>query len=508
MTDPLRVLLLEDWPADAELIVRELRRFGYVPQWQRVASEEEFLAALDPALDLILADHVLPQVDALTALNHVRRRGLDVPFLIVSGCITEEVAVEAMRRGACDYLFKDRLARLGPAVSHALQQRQLRSSAEQRLRASEQRFRALIEHSSDGITLFDADAVILYASPAVRRILGYDPAEVVGHDSFELTHPNDEPALREAWAEVLLTPGGSRTMTFRARHKDGSWRWVERILTNLLADPSVGAIISNYRDVSERKLLQEHENELRLARRIQQSLLPAAMPLLPGFEVGGAFRPAAATGGDYFDFMPLGEGSLGLVIADVCGHGLASALLMARTQAYLRALGVDYREGGRRRGDSLGRAVSELNAALANEQTDGFFVTLMLGRLDAEAAQLTYVGAGHPAGYVLDAAGRPREELGSCGPPLGIAADSAFPTSAPVALSPGGLLVFLTDGILEARAPDGELFGSRRALDLVRVYRHDPAQRIVENLYQAVRVFSHEAPQKDDMTVIVVKSQA
>src|SRR5262249_10985641 len=162
--------------------------------------------------------------------------GLDVPFLIVSGCISEEVAVEAVRRGADDYLFKDRLTRLGSAVSQAMKKRQLRSSTEQRLRASEQRFPAPVGHSSDGSPLFDRNAVILYASPAVRRTLGYAPEEVVGRDSFDLMHPSDEPALREAWAEVLLTPGGSRTMTFRARHKDGTWRWVERILTNLLDD--------------------------------------------------------------------------------------------------------------------------------------------------------------------------------------------------------------------------------------------------------------------------------
>src|SRR5262249_42451537 len=153
--------------------------------------------------------------------------------------------------------------------------------------------------------LLDADGVILDASPAARRILGYGPDELVGLDAFSLVHPDDQAALRATWRELLRAPGQSRTSTFRARHRDGSWRWVEGIVTILLAEPSVSAMISNSRDVSERKRLEEHEDELRLARRIQQSLMPAAMPRLEGFDVGGAFRPAGATGGDYFDFLPL-----------------------------------------------------------------------------------------------------------------------------------------------------------------------------------------------------------
>jgi len=126
MTVPLRVLVLEDRPADAELILRELRRAGFAPEWQRVETEAEYLAGLDPALDLILADYSLPQFGALQALELVRARGLDIPFIIVSGMIGEDSAVAAMQRGADDYLLKDRLARLGSAVQHALEQRQMR----------------------------------------------------------------------------------------------------------------------------------------------------------------------------------------------------------------------------------------------------------------------------------------------------------------------------------------------------------------------------------------------
>ena len=148
-TDPaskkrIRVLILEDNPSDAELLVDALRRAGLEPQWECVDTEQDFVARLTPDLDLILSDYALPQFNGVQALQLVRARGLDVPFILVSGSIGEEVAVEAMRSGADDYLLKDRMARLGPAIQQALEQAQLRRAqrrAELALQASEERLR-------------------------------------------------------------------------------------------------------------------------------------------------------------------------------------------------------------------------------------------------------------------------------------------------------------------------------------------------------------------------------
>jgi signal transduction histidine kinase len=134
--------------ADAEPALHELRRAGFAPAWRRVEAEVEYLAALDSSLDLILSDYTLAQLDALRALDLLRARGLDIPFIIMSSTPGEEIAVAAIQRGAADYLIKARLGRLGVAVENALQQRVQRAEklrAEQLLVASEQRFRALIE---------------------------------------------------------------------------------------------------------------------------------------------------------------------------------------------------------------------------------------------------------------------------------------------------------------------------------------------------------------------------
>ena len=128
MSTPLRILILEDQPADAELMVLHLERAGFDLRWQRVETEREFTAALGPEVELILADYQLPHYDAMLALARVRECGLAAPFLIVSATIGEELAVTAMQQGAADFVMKDRMARLGPAVQRALEQRRTREA--------------------------------------------------------------------------------------------------------------------------------------------------------------------------------------------------------------------------------------------------------------------------------------------------------------------------------------------------------------------------------------------
>ncbi|HTH47595.1 MAG TPA: response regulator [Candidatus Limnocylindria bacterium] len=125
MDKPIRILIVEDRAIDAELLVREVQRAGFQPEWQRVELEADFLAALDNPPDLVLSDYSLPHFDGITAVVLLRQRGLDTPFILVSGIVGEDVAVEAMKRGATDYLLKDRIGRLGSAIERALEQKRL-----------------------------------------------------------------------------------------------------------------------------------------------------------------------------------------------------------------------------------------------------------------------------------------------------------------------------------------------------------------------------------------------
>jgi PAS domain S-box-containing protein len=276
MAKPLRVLLVEDSEDDAEMIGLELRRSGYDVTWQRVESEREYRACLSSQFDVILCDFNLPGFDALRALSIVQEQNLDVPFIIVSGAIGEDLAVQAMSEGADDYLLKDRLARMGQAVANALEQKVLRDEkrhADQRLRESERRFRALIEHSADVVVLLDPAGTILYHGPSLTTVLGYQPDECLGRSLLDFVHPDSVSRFQHHLNSLRRYLGSSLAVEHRLRHKAGRWYWMEGVATNLLAEPGVEALVVNYRDITERKeaqqaLQQAHDQlEERVAER-------------------------------------------------------------------------------------------------------------------------------------------------------------------------------------------------------------------------------------------------
>lgn len=181
----LHLLIVEDQPLDAELMVQELQRAGFTfASVTRVQTADAFVSQLIRAPDVILCDYALPSFSAPDALRLVQQRNLDVPFIIISGSIGEEVAVEAIKSGADDYLLKDRLGRLGSAVTQALQEKRLRADAhraEEDLRQSEYKYRCLFEHLPDAAFLCDASTGrIIDTNRRGESILELDRAAVLG----------------------------------------------------------------------------------------------------------------------------------------------------------------------------------------------------------------------------------------------------------------------------------------------------------------------------------------
>jgi serine phosphatase RsbU (regulator of sigma subunit) len=253
-------------------------------------------------------------------------------------------------------------------------------------------------------------------------------------------------------------------------------------------------------EAKQRWEADRQREEMRIARQIQQKLFPAAPLPLPGFDISGASYPAEATGGDYFDYIPLQDGSLGVVIGDVSGHGFGPALLMAELRAYLRAFVMTHTD--------LPEIVGLLNRALVSDAVADRFATLVLARLEPRTGTFSYVSAGHPTGYVLGPAGTVRAPLPSTGLPLAVLPDASFPAAPALALGPGEGVLLLTDGIVEAHSPDETLFGTERALETVRANWHRTAREIIDSLYGAVRTFCGVSTQLDDMTAIVIKAES
>lgn len=212
----VRVLILEDSPQDADLMVHELRRSNFEPDWQRVDTEQDYLAALKSSPpEIILADYRLPQLDATRALELARGFDRNVPFIVVSGAIGEEIAVAMMRRGATDYLLKDRLARLGPAVRRALFEKALREEtrhAEQALLTSEIRFHSFMHNSPALAYIKNREGRLLYMNSTCEQIWGVTLAECEGKLDHELWPPDVAAALRSRDLAVFTSGEASRTL--------------------------------------------------------------------------------------------------------------------------------------------------------------------------------------------------------------------------------------------------------------------------------------------------------
>src|SRR5712691_3791701 len=255
MTEPLRILLAEDSESDAELIQRELKRGGLDLQSRRVQTEADFRRELDEFQPhLVISDFSMPQFSGPKALAIARDSRADIPFIFISGTIGENVAVDMMKAGADDYVMKNNLARLVPALERELREAEVRRGrrlAEEGLRESESRFRQLIEQASDGIFVTDKEGNFILVNSRYCEMLGYRRAELLQLHS-EVTYPEGE---REKRAQHRAEVRERKTSLYERmiRRRDGSSFPAEVNIT-LLDHDNVQGIV---RDITERKKAQQ-----------------------------------------------------------------------------------------------------------------------------------------------------------------------------------------------------------------------------------------------------------
>lgn len=185
MATSLNILIAEDSPDDAELMLAALRRAGFDPQWQRVQTEAEFVAAIKNLPDIILSDYSMPQFSGLKAAELLQKSGLDIPFILVSGTVGEEAAVEAMKRGATDYLLKDRVVRLGNAVESALEQKRLRDERKQTIEElcwKTALLEAQLESSIDGILVVNSEGKKVLQNRRMNELWKFPSHIIEGND--------------------------------------------------------------------------------------------------------------------------------------------------------------------------------------------------------------------------------------------------------------------------------------------------------------------------------------
>ncbi len=269
-----------------------------------------------------------------------------------------------------------------------------------------------------------------------------------------------------------------------------------RIVTGIANQAAIA--IENARLQAQEARRAQLARELELAHDIQRKLLPAEAPTVPGYQVVYRWRSAREVGGDFFDFVPLDEGRLGLVVADVADKGIPAALYMMFARTVLRAVALS----GRKPVNALQRA-NEL--ILAESQAD-MFVTVYYSVLDSRKHLLTYASAGHNlALYASQEAGK-IEPMLTAGIPLGVVSGAVFGQKT-LLLAPGDVVLFYTDGAIEVQNAEGEEFGAERLSAVLAEHLTEPAEAIAEAIDAAVQDFAGEAAQYDDFTLILVKRE-
>jgi two-component system, cell cycle sensor histidine kinase and response regulator CckA len=262
---PLRTLIIEDSEDDTLLIVRELKRGGFDPIHERVETAEAMKAALSTKTwDLILADYSMPHFSGLEALKLLKASGLDLPFIIVSGSIGEDVAVEAMKSGAHDYLMKNNLTRLVPAIQQELRETEVRRKlkhSEKALQEAEKRYRQVVESATEIIYTVDEKGNFTYGNPAGLKVTGYSFQELRELNYTDLVAPDHRERVSQAYINQFRERRPTTYIEFPFFSKAGEIIWFGQNTSLVIEDEKVVEFHIIARDITERKQAEERLQE-------------------------------------------------------------------------------------------------------------------------------------------------------------------------------------------------------------------------------------------------------
>ncbi|HEY6795698.1 MAG TPA: SpoIIE family protein phosphatase [Kineosporiaceae bacterium] len=499
-TPPVRVLLLEHEQTDVELTLWALARQGVtVGALVTAASRDDFersLDSFDP--DVILSDYTVPSFSGEEALKLALARRPHVPFIFVSGMLGEDRAVELLKAGAWDYVLKDRLTRLGPAVTRALREaseaadrRRLeteREAALVELRASEERLRSALARLqglqeltaalAGALTIWDVGVVLqqvvaplLEATSGALALVDHGGDLSRAYSWTDPDHPGSTSDPVRCWrppeedlarclrdGEVIWLTDDDAAPTGRPQRTP----WANArasVLVPLGTSRPIGALALRWPEPRERSDEEQvflrtvaaqstqaierarmFENQATVAQALQRALLPTDLPDLPGVRSAARYLTAHgdAVGGDWYDLISLPDGRLAMVMGDVEGHSTAAAAIMGQARNVLRAYSTE--------GHNPAEVMRRLNQFVCTH-TDRL-ITCCFAEIDPAERIVTAVSAGHPLPAVVDPAGHAEQLPVEVGPPLGVEALTHFAEHTSV-LPPGGRLVMFTDGLVE-----------------------------------------------------------
>jgi sigma-B regulation protein RsbU (phosphoserine phosphatase) len=382
--------------------------------------------------------------------------------------------------------------------------------AQEAQRESEERYRELIESAHDIIQSIQPDGSLSFVNHAWHKILGYTETDLASINLFDIIHADSLQHCMELFSKVM-TGQSMNNIPVILVAKDGTKVSVEGNVSPRIIDGKVVSTHGIFRDVTERNLAEEElakyskhleqiVAELNVAQEVQQSLLPQRAPEGKHFDLAGGSLYCDETGGDYYDYIELpnlGSDVYGVVVGDVSGHGISSALLMASTRAYLR--------GRVTQPGSIAEIVTDVNRLVSADTMDtGQFMTFFFLVIEARTGRVTWVRAGHDPAIVYSPDSDHFEELKGEGLPLGVNEDWSYEDYTIMA-KPGQILVLSTDGVWEAHNGRGEMFGKKRLKEVIRQTVGFGAEGTRRAIFKAVSTFQGEASQEDDLTLVVWK---
>ncbi len=251
---PIRILHLEDSKFDAEVAERELKisHIPYKRMW--VTNKSDFRKALEEfEPDIVLSDHSLPSFSSMHAMKMMRNMGLSIPFILITGTVSEEFAANSIKEGASDYLLKDNMQRLPDAIMNALQRwRDEKKRVEYliQLERNEQTYRTLVEHLSIGIFIADTRGRILYQNPAAEHISGITPEELRRKSIFKWIHADDLPYVISLYKKLRSKPGSTGSIRYRIKRSE-HYMWIETTVCNMLHNEQINGFMVHFRQLEE-----------------------------------------------------------------------------------------------------------------------------------------------------------------------------------------------------------------------------------------------------------------
>jgi sigma-B regulation protein RsbU (phosphoserine phosphatase) len=368
-----------------------------------------------------------------------------------------------------------------------------RKTAEEKVRKSEEKYRRIVETTSEGFLLMDENLHIVDLNDAYCRMTGYPRENLLGTDHLDLVGQGFEEAL--STCKDGPNPGECVAIECQIANRDGNSVPV-LIHANVLRDDA-GSVIGTMAFVTD---MTEQKKALSLAAEVQKNLLPHTPPLLPGLDVAGNNIPCDEIGGDYFDFLHTAssDGGFTVAVGDISGHGVDAALLMTTARAFLRMRAA--KSGG------LDDIIADLNQHLTKDVNEsGRFMTLFCLTFHRDRTHLEWVRAGHEPALLYDPDKDRFRELKGSGLALGLDDEYVFVTNQLMGFQDRQIIIIGTDGIWESRNQHQEMFGKQRLFEVVRRNAAADARTIVSAVFDAHARFTQGTQVQDDLTLVVVK---